>query len=879
MNSEDLTSTDGNSQPNSELVTSELEFFCYNVFSGTDVSFRCVAEAPELKEKLKKLSASNSGRLDIVKLLYHETPYPARVKAAHKWNAQGYAIYYLPQLYTPGYDESYSAITRFRAFVIDLDGAPIEPVKGFELPPSLIIESSPGKYQAIWKLRAGLGVGTEEGNLTIDNYNDLSSRLAALFDADLNVARATQAFRAPGFLHTKKGIKNGFAVHILPEYLGCSITEYSLHQVKAALNCGLKVRKKLSGASTNGNGTHANPQTGSSGDAASSAVNIPLDPLILGVAEGKVGLGSRHSTLLKVQTKLLHSGLAVDEVEAKCMEIVKQSFENPQDFLPGGVRELEMKRSLQDAQGYVKEAKIEEDLAVREVLESVGVAEAGSESAKAGEAGEDYGYNFSSRALSVSKYTETAVVWRTLQRFNDDLARVDGRPYCFNRQDKLWIPQTTVWFGETKQRVESCVTDMVREDEFVRQHVTDAGKLSQARRKASLDHFYSMATLNGISRGVLNNMAVKQYDYADFDATPELLYCSNGVVNLMTGEIRDARNEDRLLNRTGVSWLGDGECPGWLKFLGEVFAENNDPADMIRFTQELFGYSLSGWINEERLFCHQGDGANGKSKLLSALRLVAGNYATIVEPEELVVKRGGFGKAFERTGAKVEGKRCVIIDDFEVDSEWNEAFVKLLTGPSIRARGEYEKSRVAPNRAKFHIGLNKAPRPEAENLGILRRLCIIPYPRTFEVDPDKSREIDKMIAGEAPGILRWAAMGLRRAKNGIAYPAETTAALEEYRVENFKLEGVVESMFDIPQTESEPGASWELISKLTEDVSSELRSRLGNDSMHVSAEMLGVALRRAGAQKRKMWNVGAKNTLAHVLVRLKYQRSATNSVL
>lgn len=876
MNSENLTSTDGNSQRNSEL-----EFFCYNLFGGTDVSFRCVAEAPELKEKLKKLSAANSGRLDIVKLLYHETPFPARVEAAHKWNAQGYAIYYLPQLYTPGYDESYSAITQFRAFVIDLDGAPIEPVQQYELPPSLIIESSPGKYQAIWKLTAGIGVNY----LSVDQYNDMSSKLAALFDADLNVARATQAFRAPGFLHTKKGLKNGFAVHILPEYLGCSIAEYSLHQIKGCL----KVRSKKASATgtvgtegggrSNGNGTHANPQTSDSGNAASSAVNIPLDPLILGVVEGKVGLGQRHSTLLKVQTKLLHNGLDASEVEAKCMEIVKQSFENPQDFLPGGVRELEMKRSLQDAQGYVKEAKIEEDLAVREVLESVGIAEAGSESSESVEAGESYDYNFSSRSLSISKYTETAVVWRTLQRFNDDLARVDGRPYCFNRQDKLWIPQTAMWFGETKQRVESCVSDMVAEKGFSASLIDDKGKLSRLRVNNAIAHFYSLPTLNGISRGVLNNMAVRQYDYSDFDAQPALLYCANGVVDLMTGEIRDARNEDRLLNRTSISWSGSAECTRWLVFLGQVFAENNDPADMIRFTQELFGYSLSGWINEERLFCHQGDGANGKSKLLSALRLVAGNYATIVEPEELVVKRGGFGKAFERTGAKVEGKRCVIIDDFEVDSEWNEAFVKLLTGPSIRARGEYEKSRVAPNRAKFHIGLNKAPRPEAENLGILRRLCIIPYPRTFEVDPDKSREIDKMIASEAPGILRWAAEGLRRARNGIAYPAETTAALEEYRVENFKLEAVVGDMFDIPQTELEPGASWELVSKLAEEVSTELHKRIGNSSMYISPDMLGIALRRAGAQKRKMWNGDARNTLAHVLVKLKYQRSVTDSVL
>ena len=42
------------------------------------------------------------------------------------------------------------SVTSIRALVADLDGAPIGPVLSCELEPTIIIESSPGKYQAHW---------------------------------------------------------------------------------------------------------------------------------------------------------------------------------------------------------------------------------------------------------------------------------------------------------------------------------------------------------------------------------------------------------------------------------------------------------------------------------------------------------------------------------------------------------------------------------------------------------------------------------------------------------------------------------------------------------------------------------------------------------
>lgn len=833
-----------NDDTNSKELDENIEVFtrfCQVIFGAEAFSIRCVAERKDLKGKIEALGVKGKG-LSIRKF-GSDTAKEIQILGAQKANQMGFAVFYLPQEYQAKQsEESYAFITYFRAFVVDLDGAPLEPVLSFSIKPTLIVETSAGKYQCIWRLRekvmcvavAGTACNGHGMGRTVEEYNLLLSNLASLLDGDQSTCKATQCFRAPGFLHQK-------AEPFLSRIIGELGERCSWEELAAAV----AVR-------------------GSAGLGRDSAGKIDLHKLARG--EVKVPKGLRHETLLAYQVKLLHEGKSEDDVLEECVRVAIESFEEGAEFLAGGRRASEIRKTIDDAKGYVEKAKADE------------LAILGSVTAKAAAQVSGFKYDYNAGPLSVNRFSHSAIAERVLQRFSDDLARIDKRVYCFNGMSKTWAVQSAELFAETKGRVFACIRDTVNEKEFIKTCCMDSkGKYSAKFRHSAEVELYRSNNVNAMCKSVLNHMAIKRYSYGDFDADADVMYLENGVFNLRTKEIREARSTDKLLCRSKVRWEAEATCPGWLEFLSEVFAENEEPTEMITFLQELFAYSLSGNIGEQKVFCYQGDGANGKSKTLDALKAISGDYHTIVEPDELVQKSGSFRqKTFERTGAKVEGRRVVIIDDFEVDSAWNESFVKVLTGPEIRARAEYEHSRVSPNRSKFHIGLNRAPKPEAENLGILRRLCFIPFRRTFEPSSVKSRQIDEMIIREARGIFRWAIGGYERVvSDGIKYPAETLAALETYRHENFKIESIIEELFDRPKQESD--GEWLTLAELVSKVHDEVHD--GTVGVpYISSDALGIALKRSNFMHFKKYNSKCMNTVSHFFVKVRETRKKNHAL-
>ena len=84
-------------------------------------------------------------------------------------------------------------IKRVRCNVVDLDGAPIEPVMSCALKPHFTVESSPGKYHAYWRV----------DGLALDEFKPMQRAIAARFGGDKAVCDLPRVMRLPGFLHLK----------------------------------------------------------------------------------------------------------------------------------------------------------------------------------------------------------------------------------------------------------------------------------------------------------------------------------------------------------------------------------------------------------------------------------------------------------------------------------------------------------------------------------------------------------------------------------------------------------------------------------------------------------------------------------------------------
>ena len=94
---------------------------------------------------------------------------------------------------TDGRGRKAENITGIRAVLLDLDRAPLDPVRTCKLKPNIVVETSPGRYQVYWLVES----------FPIDQFEGVQRALAKRFDGDPAVALLTQCARVPGFLHNK----------------------------------------------------------------------------------------------------------------------------------------------------------------------------------------------------------------------------------------------------------------------------------------------------------------------------------------------------------------------------------------------------------------------------------------------------------------------------------------------------------------------------------------------------------------------------------------------------------------------------------------------------------------------------------------------------
>ena len=107
-------------------------------------------------------------------------------------NARGAGVYWMVNA-GDGIGRKAMNVQRVRALFVDLDGAPLEPVTTAPLPPHAIIESSPSRWHAYWRVT----------DCPLADFTPMQKALAARFDADPQVCDLSRVLRLPSFDHRK----------------------------------------------------------------------------------------------------------------------------------------------------------------------------------------------------------------------------------------------------------------------------------------------------------------------------------------------------------------------------------------------------------------------------------------------------------------------------------------------------------------------------------------------------------------------------------------------------------------------------------------------------------------------------------------------------
>ena len=249
---------------------------------------------------------------------------------------------------------------------------------------------------------------------------------------------------------------------------------------------------------------------------------------------------------------------------------------------------------------------------------------------------------------------------------------------------------------------------------------------------------------------------------------------ANGILNL----------NDQVLTEHDPRWFSttvlpydfnpSATCPRWEEFLIEMLPES----DMRAMLQEWFGLCSVIDTTFHKFMLLVGDGANGKTIVLTVLRQLLGC--------DNVSHVGLEGFNSERTFALAAtvGKLANIIPELGELTRTNEGVLKsFVAGEPMSIERKHRDPFVTVPSARLIIATNILPRFVDRSDGLWRRLLLVPFRVQIL---DESRQDKRLVdpqwwqeSGELPGILNWAIAGLKRLREQGRFTEPQTSKTEK----------------------------------------------------------------------------------------------------
>lgn len=312
---------------------------------------------------------------------------------------------------------------------------------------------------------------------------------------------------------------------------------------------------------------------------------------------------------------------------------------------------------------------------------------------------------------------------------------------------------------------------------------------NQCRNKKALDNMLQLAQRD--ERFVLG--------VENLDRDPWLFGVDNGVVDLRTGELREASRDEYVTRRAPVAFNPSAKAPRWEQFIGEVTAKPGAAVDqhtlrpaLASYLQRAVGYAMTGTTGEQKMFIAIGEGSNGKNVLLDMLQWIMGDYCQTVQAEALMATRhDADSERPSPTAATLAGARAAISSESKDGQRLDVALVKRHTG------GGYMTARfLRENVFRFEIShelfLMTNHRPALDHMddAMRGRLHLIPFdmrwnrpghPARNPQLPDGDKDLPAKLRAEAEGVLAWLVAGaVAYHRDGLEPPAEVVRMTRDF---------------------------------------------------------------------------------------------------
>ncbi len=222
------------------------------------------------------------------------------------------------------------------------------------------------------------------------------------------------------------------------------------------------------------------------------------------------------------------------------------------------------------------------------------------------------------------------------------------------------------------------------------------------------------------------------------------------------------------------------ECPLFEKILAESLVEQ----EKIDLLWEWFGYNLIYDTRMAKSVILLGEGANGKSVIMTVLgQLIGENNFSSISLDAFDPKR-----TFMLAATK--GKLSNLCEDMNEINKVAEGMLKsFISGGKVEVEEKHKPPYALWPTARLTFATNSLPRFVDGTDGIFRRFLVLEFPNQIL---DESKQNKNYIdpkwwtkSGELPGILNKSLLGLQRLMERCKFlePASSKAVREKYRDE------------------------------------------------------------------------------------------------
>ncbi len=348
--------------------------------------------------------------------------------------------------------------------------------------------------------------------------------------------------------------------------------------------------------------------------------------------------------------------------------------------------------------------------------------------------------------------------------------------------DARFEPASRQWFfwdgrhwardeeGEITRQAKRVVDELLAAAKLVNDPDTSKRRMAFAFKSQTAARISGMIELAKTEPGV-------PIKFDAFDRQPHLLNVANGLVDLRTGELLPHDRDAFSTHVIDIEYDPSAECPVFETFIVDVLAR--DP-ELVEYVQRAVGYAATGETREQCFFVLHGEGANGKSTALNAVRSVLDSYGKHTPTDTLVQKAGGASNDL----ARLAGTRFVTASEANADQRLADALLKQVTGDEpIVARFLFKEFISFRPTFKLFLATNQLPQVNGNDPAMWRRIRTIPFTRVFTPE-EQDRELADKLAAERAGILAWIVRGaVSWYRSGLPTPAAVKSANAEYRSE------------------------------------------------------------------------------------------------